>query len=115
MENKESNGLLLKVLQRVCLHFNVAGAENISFKKRSAFLERLKEVNEEAWQTVSQLIDTQLQINRLMADKEKQQKNAAVWEAELGLAQKKKTEAGLLMTKLFQTHTISTEGLPEGF
>jgi hypothetical protein len=105
MENKGTNELLLKVIHSVSRHYKIEGVEEVSFKKRGKLLEKLKEISEPAWQALTDLVEAQLRIDRIVADKEKQQKNPEVWNTE-GAAER--------MTAFIKSEGIPADGLEIG-
>jgi hypothetical protein len=114
MENKGTNELLLKVIHSVSRHYKIEGVEEVSFKKRGKLLEKLKEISEPAWQALTDLVEAQLRIDRIIADKEKQQKNPEVWNTELETAKTKKEGAAERMTAFIKSEGIPADGLEIG-
>lgn len=109
--NTGVNDLLLKLLQRLALHAKLEGVETITFRKRNLLLEKLKEADPKAFQVIHDVIEVQLRVDRIVADKEKEQKSFAVWSAELEKAKAKKTEDSSLLIQFFKDRKISLEGL----
>lgn len=111
MENTKGNELLAAVLKQVCQHYTIEGAELLGFKKRKVLLERLKETQPKAYDALNGLIETRLHVDRILADKEKEQKNPEVWKAELEAAKQKHSTAGEAAGAFFRAEGIAMEGL----
>lgn len=107
-----SNERLLKFLHRISMHFKLGEAEAVSFKKRNKLLEPLKAADAAAWQVMHGLIEAQLRLDRIVADKEKEQKNTAVWSAELEHAKATRESNFAALLQFFTSRGISLEGLP---
>lgn len=114
MENKGTNESLLKLIHSVSRHYKIEGAEAVSFKKRSKLLEKLKEISEPAWQAVTDLVEAQLRADRIVADKEKQQKNPEVWNAELEVAKTNKQGAAERLAAFMKSEGIAADGMEMG-
>ena len=116
METTHANETLLKFLHRIAAHFKLENAETFTFRKRKGLLDKLKEADEAAWLAINTLIESQLRVDRILADKEKEQKNFSVWSAELEKAKTHRAEAGSHLAGFFKDHKVSMEGLTlEGF
>jgi hypothetical protein len=114
MENKGTNEFLLKVIHSVSRHYKIEGVEAVSFKKRSKLLEKLKTISEPAWQVTTDMVEAQLRIDRIITDKEKQQKNPEVWNTELEAAKTNKEGAAERLAAFIKSEGISTGGLEIG-
>lgn len=111
MEHVKGNELLAAVLKQVSLHYKIEGAELLGFKKRKVLLERLKEAAPAAYDITNELIETQLRVDRILADKEKEQKNPEVWKNELEAANKKRAAAGDAAEQFFKEQGVPMNGL----
>ena len=78
MTNEAKNNLM-QVLYKIAEHNGLQDVVGISFKKRNKILEALKEKNDQAWTVVNTFIETQIKLDRIQNDKEKQEKNSTQW------------------------------------
>ena len=92
MTNEAKNNLM-QPLYKIAEHNGLQDVVAISFKKRSKILEALKEKNNEAWTIVNNFIETQIKLDRIQNDKEKQEKNLVQWEVEITVAENEKQSA----------------------
>jgi hypothetical protein len=83
----------MQPLYKIAEHNGLQDVVAISFKKRSKILEALKEKNNEAWTIVNNFIETQIKLDRIQNDKEKQEKNLVQWEVEITVAENEKQSA----------------------
>jgi len=89
MTNEVKNNLM-QALYKIAEHNGLQDVATISFKKRNKLLEALKEKNNEAWKVVNTFIETQIKLERIQNDKEKQEKNSVQWDAEISATEMEK-------------------------
>jgi hypothetical protein len=92
MEN-DSKIILMQYLSRFAEHEGIPDADQVSFKKREALLDKLKEKNHEAWVVITNLFNAFIKEDRLNNDREKKEKAFPLWQSEHATAEKEKVEA----------------------
>jgi hypothetical protein len=111
MTPTSAHDLLLKLLQRTAAHFGMKDAETISFRKREKLLLYLKMQNEDAFDVMTEVITSQLTLDRILKDEAKQKANPDHWNAELEKAKQEREEAQLIVEGFFEANKISIEGI----
>jgi hypothetical protein len=110
MTNDKKN-VLMQYLNRFAEHYEIQGAGNTSFKKRSELLDRLKTSDSEAWQVMTGLIDAFIKADRIENDKEKFDKARLLWDAEHAAAEREKVDAEMILVKFCKSRSIPVGGL----
>ena len=105
MTNEVKNSLM-QPLYKIAEHNGFQDVATISFKKRSKILEPLREKNIEAWKVVNNFIETQIKLDRIRNDKEKQEKNSVQWNSEILTTEKEKDSADEQLMAYCKSHKI---------
>lgn len=111
MTNTPAHDLLLKILQRTAAHFGMKDAETVTFRKREKILLYLKMQDEDAFDVMTEVIHTQLTLERILKDEAKQKANLEHWSAEVEKAKQEREEAQMIVEGFFEENKISLEGL----
>lgn len=106
MTNEAKNSLM-QPLYKIAEHNGLQDVATISFKKRSKLLEPLKAKNNEAWLVANNFVETQIKLDRIKKDKEKQEKNSVQWHTEILAAEKEKDAADEQLKTYCNTNKIS--------
>lgn len=107
MTSTNPHDLLLKLLQRTATHFGMTDAETITFRKREKLLLYLKMQNEDAFDVMTEVITSQLTLDRILKDEAKQKSNPEHWNAEVEKAKREREEAQLIVEGFFEANGIS--------
>lgn len=110
MENDTKN-VLMQYLYRFAGHYNIPGAELISFKKRAELFAKLKTEDENAANVISNLFEAFIKADRIASDKEKYDKARVLWDAEHAAAEKMKVDAEMLLIRFCKANQIEVGGL----
>ncbi len=102
----EAKNLLMQPLYKIADHNGLNSDAPASFKKRSTLLEPLKAKNPEAWAVINHFLESNIKLDRIQNDKEKQTKNNTQWSTELALAEKETNSADESLKAFCATHNI---------
>lgn len=106
MTTTSSHDLLLKILQRTATHFGIKDAQTVTFRKREKLLLQLKMLNEEAFDVMTEVIHSQLTLDRILKDEAKQRANLERWNAEVEKAKQEREEAQMIVEGFFEENGI---------
>ncbi|MBL7933682.1 MAG: hypothetical protein JNL60_17395 [Bacteroidia bacterium] len=112
MEN-DTKDLLMQYLDRISSHYELQGAGNTSFKKRSVLLDQLKAKDPEAWRVMDELFNAFIKADRILNDKEKFDKARVLWEAERASSEKDKVTAEMHLVQHFKQLGITVGSLSQ--
>ncbi len=104
---EETKKQLMQNVYKIATHFQIPNAELVSFKKRSVLLELLNSKNETAFNVLNDVIETEVKLDRIQNDKEKQIKKPEHWSAEVFTTQKAKEKAEEKLKKFLEENKIS--------
>ena len=94
-------------LYKIAEHNGLKDVATISFKKRNKILEPLKAKNSDAFTIANNFIETQIKLDRIKNDKEKQEKNSVQWTAEILTAEKEQASAEEQLQTYCKSNKIS--------
>lgn len=113
MDN-DSKNTLMQYLYRFADHFSIEGNSLVSFKKREALLDQLKQKDHNAYVIIQSLFDAFLKADRIVNDKEKYEKARTLWDAEHAAAEKEKVNAEMQLIGFCKEHHIPVGALSTG-
>lgn len=107
----DTKNILMQYLYRLAEHYQIEGAEMISFKKRAELFDKLKEKDQNALLVISALFDAFLKADRIQNDKEKFDKARLLWDSEHAAAEREKVEAEMRLIQFCKSESIPVGGL----
>ena len=104
---EETKKQLMQNVYKLAAHYHIPNAELVSFKKRSLLLDLINAKNETAFKFVNDVIETEIKLDRIQNDKEKQAKKPELWAAEVFTTQKAKEKAEEKLKKFLTDNKIN--------
>lgn len=111
MTTEPAHDQLLKLLQVTATHFGMQDAQSVTFRKREKLLLYLKIHSEDAFDVMTEVIHSQLTLERILKDEEKKRSNPEFWNAEVEKATQDREEAQTIVEGFFDENKISLEGI----
>ncbi len=107
MESNPAHDQLLKLLQVTATHFGMQDAQSVTFRKREKLLLYLKIHSEDAFDVMTEVVTSQLTLDRILKDEEKKRTKLEFWNAEVEKATQDREEAQAIVEGFFEEHGIT--------
>lgn len=111
MLNQETENLLMQFAYRIADHLEIKGMDNVTFFERERLLDFIMETDLEAWGTVYEYFEAQIEREAVRYDDKAKSESLFYWQQRDVAASERLTTAGKMLITYFLNNKIPIEDL----